>query len=113
MLLLMHLYAIASGYAPKPANSAPTPTGPADHLQPIACTTGPHRLQPLCSTSEAPPAHQLADATVQAARLGPDRCSAALRNAYTPASHAMQGPTVLYFEKKLQQENCYIYTSGT
>ncbi len=31
----------------------PITCNPADHLQPIACTTGPHRLQPLCSTSEA------------------------------------------------------------
>ena len=38
--LPMYLHAIASGYAPKPADSAPAPTGSADHLQPIACTTG-------------------------------------------------------------------------
>ena len=37
----------------KPANSAPTPTGPADHLQPIACTTDSHRFQQPSSQSEA------------------------------------------------------------
>jgi hypothetical protein len=96
MLRLTHLYAIAPGYALKPANSAPTPTGPADHLQPIACATASHRFQQPSSEFEARrPTSLPVDPPAQAAWLGPDRCSVALRSACTPASHAMQGPTLL------------------
>jgi hypothetical protein len=49
----MHLYAIAPGYALKPANSAPTPIGSADRWQPTACATASHRFQQRSSQSKA------------------------------------------------------------
>jgi hypothetical protein len=45
----------SSNATDNPRAQSPTPAryGPADHLQPIACTTGQHRFQPSSSTSEA------------------------------------------------------------
>jgi hypothetical protein len=45
--------AIVPGYALNPANSAPTPIGPADRQQPTACATASHRFQQRSSQPKA------------------------------------------------------------
>jgi hypothetical protein len=76
----------------------PARYGPADHLQPIACTTGPHHFQPPSSTSEA---RRPASLPTQLSRLpGLDPTAARLLRAahadhqqptaHTTASHRFQ-----------------------
>jgi hypothetical protein len=113
MLRLMHLYAIASGYALKPANSAPTPIGPADCWQPTAYATALHRFQQRSSQFKA---RRPANLPTRLSRpSGPDP-TAVLSRCAAPAHHgkrawvSMEYLTVPYrnSERKMEKKMPYL-----
>ena len=114
MLRLMHLYAIAPGYVLKPANSVPTPIGPADHQQPTAPTartTASHRFQQRSSQSKARRSANLPTRLSRPSGLDPaaalSRCATPARQQAMPCRVPRYSPEIL--QKKLQQENCYVW----
>ena len=107
----MHLYAIAPGYALKPATSVPTPIGPADHRQPTACALGPRRFQQPSSKSEARRPTSLPTQLSRPPGLDP---TAPRPHRATPArQQAMPCRVPRYsseiLQRKLQQKNCYVW----
>jgi hypothetical protein len=106
----MHLYAIAPGYALKPANSAPTPIGSADRQQPTACATASHRFQQRSSQSKARRPANLPAQLPRPPGLDPvtaqSFCSAPARQQAMPFGtrrYSMYFPEIR--QKKKRQEN--------
>ena len=114
MSRLMHLYAVAPGHAPKPANSAPTPIGSADRQQPTACATASRRFQQRSSQSKARrpanPPTQLSRPPGSDPTVALSRCAVSVRCG-RPAWASMEYPTVPCGNraKKMEKKIPYLY----